>query len=268
MTARPVIVAGNGESLARIDPGRVLETDLFIRTNNFFFETRYHLGRRVDLAMMAGDPRVAPFMFETLWQCRRDYDLRGWTSFNPKVEAAGKRRFSSLFQPMCYRDAHVERAVERLCAKYGKVPMTGTYALLMAHGMGAEQAILAGFDLYGGGVRYPFAPGRHYRDLMGEDVNARGTDTRLHDTGLDLEVLEMLLARGDMAVMRAVETGPLADLLPLAPLRDGARLEPEPRPQAPTDWAGRAGLYPIQLLKFLRRGSTLRRKLFQGKIWK
>ena len=94
MSSRPVIVAGNGMSLTRIAPGRVLETDFIIRTNNFFFETHYYLGRRVDLAMMGGDPRVAPFMFETLWQCRKDYDLQGWSSFNPKVVPAGNRRFS------------------------------------------------------------------------------------------------------------------------------------------------------------------------------
>lgn len=266
MSSRPVIVAGNGMSLTRIAPGRVLETDFIIRTNNFFFETQYYLGRRVDLAMMGGDPRVAPFMFETLWQCRKDYDLQGWSSFNPKVVPAGNRRFSTLFQPMRYRDAHVERAVEALCAKYGKVPMTGTYALLMAHGMGAEQVILAGVDLYDGGRRYPFEPGRHYRDLMGADVNARGADARLHDTALDREVLEMLLARGDMAVMRSVETGVLESQLPLAPQREGPALRPVPRPTAPTDWAPRSGAYPIRLLKVLRRGSSLRRKLFQRKI--
>ena len=69
-----------------------------------------------------------------------------------------------------------------------------------------------------------------------------------------------------MAVMRSVETGVLESQLPLAPQREGPALRPVPRPTAPTDWAPRSGAYPIRLLKVLRRGSSLRRKLFQRKI--
>lgn len=255
MLSGTVIVGGNGLSLTRIEPGRILASDRVIRTNNFFFETSYHLGRRVDLAMMGGDPRVAPFMFETLWQCRQDYDLRGWTSFNPKVERAGRRRFGPLFQPMRYRDAHVEQAVAALIARYGRVPTTGIYGLLMGHALGAERIILAGLDSYAGPRRYPFEPGRHFRELMGTDLNSRGLDTHLHDQCLDKAVVEMLAARADVEILSATPDGWAGELLPLAPLRAGPRMDTGPRANPPADWVGRAGLYPIALLKTLRRAS-------------
>lgn len=265
MAVGTAVIAGNGVSLTRIAPGRLLATDFIIRSNNFFFETAYHLGRRVDLAFMGGDPRVAPFMLETLWRCRSDYQLGAMSSFNPKVYRAAKRRFGPLLRPMRYRDDHIARVVTALCAKYDKVPMTGTYALLMAHGLGARAAILAGFDFHTGAQRYPFEPGRHYRDLMGADINRRATDRHLHDNRLDLELIGLLRDREDMALFCTVNEGPLAEILPPAPPRDGPPLNVSPRANPPTDWAVSSGLYPIHLLKLLRRGSRLRRALLTRK---
>lgn len=251
-------------SLTGIDPGRVLADDVILRTNNFFFETEFYLGPRVDLAVMAGDPRVAPFMFETLWRCRRDYDLRGWTSFNPKVIRAGMRRFRDQYKPLqIYRDGHVERALQSLIEKYQRVPTTGAYAALIAHATGAQDIIFAGFDLYNTGKRYPFEPGRHYRDLMGEDLNDRGLDRHLHHADLDRAVLEMLAARDDVRLSRAADCGPLDDMMPLAPLRPGLPLATGPRTSPPTDWAASSGLYPIALLKALRRVSRWHRRFFK-----
>ncbi|MEL0439195.1 hypothetical protein [Phycobacter sp. K97] len=255
---RPVVVVGNGASIADLEPGRIRTDDFIIRTNNFFFEPDFYLGRRVDLAFMAGDPRVAPFMFETLYRCRADYDLGSWTSHNPRVVRAGQRRFAALYQPMRYRDAHIEAEVQRLIARHQRHPTTGLYALLMAHAMGAEEIILAGFDFYTGNRRYPFEPGPHFRALMGQDLGQRGFDHHLHAPELDLDILRALRARGDCRLLRAADNPVLAPLTELAPLRGGTSLR-VPRDNPPRDWAWRSGLYPISLLKLLRRGSLLTR---------
>lgn len=263
MTGKTAVIAGNGVSLTRILPGRIRSDDLIIRTNNFFFEPEFYLGQRVDLYFAAGDPRVARFMFETLHQCRADYDLRGWTSHNPAVIRSGQRRFASLFQPLRYRDARIETQVQALSAQFGKMPTTGILALLAAHGLGIERAILVGMDMYSGSQRYPYEPGPNQRALMGLDLNQRGVDARLHDTALDHEILQILLAREDIQILRASEGGPLDDSLPLAPERaTGAdALCAHPRSSPPRDWVSRSGLYPISLLKLLRRGSALKRRL-------
>ena len=256
---RPVVVAGNGASIADLEPGRIRPDDFIIRTNNFFFEPDFDLGRRVDLAFMAGDPRVAPFMFETLYRCRQDYELGGWTSHNPRVVRAGQRRFGALYQPMRYRDAHIEAEVQRLIARYQRHPTTGLYALLMAHAMGAEEIILAGFDFYTGNRRYPFEPGPHFRALMGQDLGRRGFDQHLHALELDLDILRALRDRGDCRLLRVGENPVLQGLTELAPLRGGASLRLA-RKNPPQDWVSRSGIYPISLLKLLRRGSLLMRQ--------
>lgn len=253
---RPVVVAGNGASISDIEPGRIQADDFIIRTNNFFFEPDFYLGRRVDLAFMAGDPRVAPFMFETLYRCRQDYELGSWSSQNPKVVRAGQRRFGALYRPMRYRDARLEAEVQRLITQHQRQPTTGIYAALMAHAMGAGEIILAGFDFYTGQRRYPFDPGPHYRTLMGQDLGRRGLDQHLHALDLDLDILHVLRTRGDCRLLRVGENPVLEGLTELAPLRDGPSLR-QPRRNPPRDWVSRCGLYPISALKFLRRGSAL-----------
>ncbi|MGR3609904.1 MAG: hypothetical protein ACU0BN_13750 [Sulfitobacter sp.] len=257
---QPVVVAGNGRSIMNLKPGRVLASDFIIRINNFFFEPKFFLGRRVDMAFMGGDPRVAPFMFETLHGCRRDYDLRAWTSHNPKVVKAGQRRFGALFQSMKFRDDEIEVEIGKLISQYNRVPTTGIYAVLMAHGMGAKDIILAGMDFYSGSRRYPYQPGPHYRDLMGQDLGRRGLDHQIHDPELDKAILRMILARGDAKLLLATESKMLTELIDPAPVRVGSSLLKE-RTTAPVDWAKRSGFYPIQLLKTLRRSSTFLRSL-------
>jgi len=252
---RPVVVAGNGASLAHLPVGVIRADDFIIRTNNFFFERSFHLGQRVDMAFMGGDPRVAPFMFETLYRCRADYDLRSWSSHNPKVIRAGQRRFKQSFQPMRYRDSALEAEVRQLITRHERHPTTGIYAVLMAHGLGAERIILAGMDFYGGHTRYPFEPGPHYRALMGQDLGQRGLDRQLHDLDLDHAILRLLQARGDVQLWRVGDSALLRDVSAPAPDREGGVLD-LPRAPPPNDWAGRAGLYPIEALKLLRRSSA------------
>jgi hypothetical protein len=257
---RPVVVAGNGSSIAQIPAGRIRADDYIIRTNNFFFEPRFFLGHRVDMAFMGGDPRVAPFMFETLHRCRHDYDLRGWSSHNPRVMRAGLRRFRPSFQPMRYRDAVIEREVGALVSRHGRHPMTGIYAALMAHGLGAEVIILAGMDFYGNSRRYPFEPGPRYRALMGQDLNERGLDGHLHDLRLDHAILRLLQSRGDVRLLHAGDNPLLSNVADPAPDRGGERLD-KPRSSTPDDWVAWAGLYPIEALKALRKGSGVARRL-------
>ncbi|MEL7165874.1 MAG: alpha-2,3-sialyltransferase [Pseudomonadota bacterium] len=256
-----VVVAGNGPSLARIAPGTVLASDRIIRTNSFFFEPRYFLGRRVDLAMMGGDPRVAPFVFETLWQCRGDYDLARWSSHDPSVVRAGHRRFGQRYVRMPALDTPLENRLPALSARFEADPTTGVRAALMAYGLGARQIIVTGVDLYTTpDARYTYAPGQNYRTLMGSDIGHRGMDLRLHTPDLDRAVLALLAQEDGLRLHRAQTDGPLADILDLAPVRDGIVPDQAVR-QPPADWAAWAGLYPIRALKILRWGSLQYRRL-------
>ena len=247
------VVAGNGPSLAAISPGRVLASDAMFRINSFFLEPEYYLGRRVDLAMVAGDPRVVPFLAETLRRAAADYQLRAWSAPSPRVARLARRALQAPFRPLRYRDAATAAEVARLSAEYQARPTSGIETVLMAHAMGARRILLAGIDLYATPRRYAFEPGPRMRALMGGDLGRRSWDRRLHHPDLDRRMLDWLARRGEVELFRLAEETPLAALLDLAPRRPGPAPEHPPKPPI-EDWAGWAGgWYPLRLLWLMRR---------------
>lgn len=255
------VVAGSGLSLTAIAPGRVLATDTMVRTNNFFFEDRYNLGRRVDLAFIGGDPRVSPFVFETLARAARDqYDVRQWSAPSDRVARIGRKFLTLPYLPLHYADDRIAGLLTTLQARYQAQPSSGIQAVLLAHAMSARRIVLAGIDLYSGPQRYAYAPGRHQRDLLGADLATRSYDLRLHHPDLDREILAWLAQEPDMALWRSSSCEALDDLLDLAPERPGPAVTAGPKPRI-LDWADRAGWYPIGLLKLLRRLRRWQRRL-------
>ena len=271
MAETAVIIAGNGPSLERADPAQVKAGDRILRVNNFFFEPVHHLGRRVDLAVMGGDPRVAPFMLESLARAARaSYDIAAWTGFDARVVKAGRRLALPFADPLPW-PAELEAGIAELTTRYQRKLTTGTRAAIQGWGMARDEglpgAILLGFDLYGGTAPYSFAPGRHFRALMGHDLNREGGRTGQHDPELDRAVLGLLAEHGARtggpALWHGAAGTALDGMLDPAPLREGPTAEGVglPRTEGETDWPERAGAYPILLLRALRRvrALTLRR---------
>lgn len=144
--------------------------------------------------------------------------------------------------------------------------MTGTYGVLAALGhaaqtaaAGAPQIILTGMDFYAGTQRYTFETGKNQSALLGLDMNQRRVDTSQHNTDLDLAIFEQIQEHTDGTLRRTTSGSKLDDLMEMAPPRHGPALDIRPT-NPPTDWAPRAGLYPITALKFMRwlRGSMKR----------
>ncbi|MDJ0825039.1 MAG: alpha-2,3-sialyltransferase [Rhodobacter sp.] len=254
------VVAGSGLSLARIAPGRVLAADTMVRVNNFYFEDRYYLGRRVDLAFIGGDPRVTPFMFETLARAHAQYQVRAWSAPTPRIARIGRKFMTAPYRPLRYADDRVGALLHDLRTRYQAQPSSGIQALFLAHALGARHIVLAGIDLYAGPQRYAYAPGRHQRDLLGADLATRSYDLRLHHPDLDRQAIAWLAEQPDVALWRSADCAALNDLLDLAPERPGPAPEAAPKDRI-LDWADWAGWYPIGLLKVLRRARRLQRKL-------
>jgi len=253
-------VAGSGLSRAGVAPGRGRAADRILRTNNFGFEGEYYLGKRVDLAFIGGDPRVAPFVFETLSRAQSQYDLHAWSAPTDRVARIGRRFLALPYRPLRFGGPEVDAQVAALERRYQARPSTGVQALLFAHGMGARRIVLAGIDLYAGAQRYAYAPGRHQRDLLGADLGTRSYDRRLHHPDLDRALLGWLAERDALRLWRGGDTPALNDVLDLAPERPGPAPETGPKPQI-LDWADWAGWYPIALLKVLRRLRRLQRRM-------
>lgn len=251
------VVAGNGPSLAQIDDGVVLQEDFIVRTNSFFLEPQYHLSNRVDLALVAGDPRVAPFVFATLKEVSDHYDIRNWTTVKERLIPAGRKFLPRGYLPQTYND-EVQNRLEQLQAEYQSEPTAGIRAVLLAHGLGAQSIVLAGIDLYTGQERYVFNPGPHMRDLLGSDLGVRPYDTRLHNPDMDLALLDYMANRSDLTLKHSSKNGPLSAYLDLAKPRMGTPVTSKPKPKV-DDWVAWAGWYPIGALKLMRKIRALQR---------
>lgn len=257
-----VVIGGNGPSLARLAPDRVLAGDVIFRINSFFLETDYHLGRRVDLALIAGDPRVVPFVLETMRRAQGQYELRRWAATKPRV-ARIARGSLDLPEERLRQTPAAAAELDRLMAEYQAEPTSGIQALFLAHAMGARRIGLAGIDLYAAPTRYAFEPGPRMRALMGRDLATRPYDRRLHHPDLDKAAISWLSEQADVSLFRLSEDSPLAEFLDLAPPREG--MAPE-RPVKPpiTDWAGWAkGWYPARALWAMRKVRSAQMRLMR-----
>jgi len=247
------IVAGNGPSLAKIPAGAVIKGDTIIRTNSFFLEPIYHLGDHVDLAYVAGDPRVAPFVLATMQKVSDHYHIAGWSAQNAPVIKAGQKHFTKPFEPFA-PTPEAARVLKEYSARYQAQPTAGVSAMFQAQARGARTIILAGIDLYATPQRYVYEPGKHMRDLLGQNLGARAYDTRLHSEDLDRALIDWLANSDGMVVQKASSDSPLTGI-DVAPIRDGEAILSKPKPVM-DDWVSWAGWYPIWWLKVMRKAAA------------
>lgn len=259
--SQTVVVAGNGPSLADVTPGQVLTTDKILRTNNFFFEPDCFLGPKVDVAFLGGDPRAAPFMVATLEKAKAHYDVKAWCARDPRVVRQARRFLKSGAEIKWNEpDPEIADLLGKICQKYQRQPLTGTYALIFALNNHAQTVVLAGMDLYVGSTRYSFVPGRNQRSLLGNDIGSKSHDARLHDPDLDRDLITTLAEIGERhgtGRIFATGAGPLVgQILNDAPIRDlTLAIHPTPKPLI-ADWEGRAGLVPVRAVGLLRKFSN------------
>jgi hypothetical protein len=249
---RNVLVIGNGPSTADVDRRRIDLSDPIVRINNFFFETDYHFGSRVDLLQIGGDRWVFPFYGRTVRNIAgRSYHVGAWSCHQPHIAASARKLLPMPERPFAYRDDALRREVEALVQRHGKTPTTGVLALINAHALGAQSITLAGIDLYAAGTRYGEDRSRHAQSLYRHAGS--GYNETFHSRDLDLDIIGTLRERGDLTLYRAVENPPILRDLDLAPLRPEAAALGQPKPEQTSDWVSWAGPYPIGFMKVLRR---------------
>ncbi|MDV2968146.1 alpha-2,3-sialyltransferase [Nitratireductor aquimarinus] len=246
------LVVGNGPSLASIDDRRLDSSAYVVRVNNFFFESQYYTGKRVDLVQVGGDRWIFPFYSKTLKRVLKvnEYDIRGWSSHQPKVAKRGQTLLEEVpFRRMSYRDNHVKRTVERLSLKHRAAPTTGIFAVVNAHAMGAETITLAGIDFYEGSRRYAHHIGPRASEVV---LAHKNYNNFYHSAALDVEIIDYLCARGDVVVQKASTAIRTISHLPLAPLY-AEHISAEPKSEVINDWERWVGPWPLTLAKKLRR---------------
>ena len=196
---KPIIIAGNGPSLARIDYARLPQEFDVYRCNQFYFEEKYYLGREIKgVFFNPGVFHEQYFTLKTLMErgeyaCEEIYCGRMlWGSQEPD---------NSEFFEMVYPDV---REVYKLLADYPKIASflkgqdllyrkratTGVVMLLVAALQGYREMHLIGIDFYESGD-YAF---EFKKENLLELIPAfkKESKAKIHTKEFDIAVIEML----------------------------------------------------------------------------
>ncbi len=152
---KPIVIAGNGPSLAQIDYRRLPSDFDVFRCNQFYFEDKYFLGKKVTGAFF--NPNVAKeqyFNFKIL-QERKEYIIEQKYLLSPVPDAEaelnlpGAKNMFYLLQTL--PQFH---ELQKFLSFYFQKKFTATiYMLITALALGYQEIYLVGLDFYarGGG---------------------------------------------------------------------------------------------------------------------
>lgn len=224
-----VIVAGNGPSLCSVDYTRLpIDYDVF-RCNQFYFEDKYYLGRKVKRAFF--NPSVFSEQFYTAYQLSQqgDYEIEQVVLSNnlskkayPLVEA--------LYDiipdiELGYEDYLVKldafvKHLRILDFYEARRPTSVVYMAAVAVACGYKHIYFTGLDFYRGasvGDQYAFDNNRPNLLKIVPAFNKTVHNVR-HTESCDLEMLQFLQKHYDVHFYALSESSPVAEFYPLAPV--------------------------------------------------
>ena len=232
---RPAIIAGNGPSLARIDYTRLPRDFDVYRCNQFYFEEKYYLGKRVQGVLFHPD-----IFYEQY------YTLKN-------LEARGEYEFGEIYCNRMFGGVHVTRsdpffdvmypdAMEtyRLVKQFPKIhaflryhdlyfdrcPTTAIMGVLLAAICGYKEMHLIGIDFYeNGDYAFDFKKNNIVKLMPGFKKQAT---TRYHSKELELKTIDLIQRYFDLKLYSlGLDEGPLG--LPKSPVvNSGFILEDKP----------------------------------------
>ncbi len=155
---KSIVIAGNGPSLAQIDYRRLpADFDVF-RCNQFYFEDKYFLGRKVTAAFLRPlNVKHQFFNFKTL-SSRGEYDIENIYSISdPRWEYEKNRSIGNDFPEIIHCDSYIQKMKEfnqlhQFFALYYNQTFTSViWMLVTALALGYRNIYLIGLDFYEGG---------------------------------------------------------------------------------------------------------------------
>lgn len=234
----PLLIAGNGPSLACIDSRRLpVDFDVY-RCNQFYFEEKYYTGRKIKAVFF--NPGVFFEQYYTLGQIQRRKEYEVDEIYCSQVRWGSERLgfgcegFSDL-----YPDA---TEVYKLLYQYPKIVAylkyndlylqeritSGVLMLLVAAINQYREIYIAGIDFYEG-EPYAF---EHQKDGILDVVPefAQVAKHTLHTRDVDIETMKLVQKEFGLKIYSVCESSPLSEIFSLAEPRNN-RKETEIKPR-------------------------------------
>jgi alpha-2,3 sialyltransferase len=228
---QPLVIAGSGPSLQRINYKRFPKNFLTFRINNFFLEAKYYLGRNVDLCYQSM-PRDETIY--TLANVITDYEYNFNTDLIftrervterfpdrylfPRVEVENilsldNKMYSYILEIFHYQEKHVT---------------SGILSLLASIVLGFKDIYMIGVDFYSDKEkRYGYKVGENYRKTVEEQDLLPGYSEEFHSREIDLKGLDIALSYKDVHIRSICDDAFINQFIDLAPENMGKGYEIE-----------------------------------------
>lgn len=239
---KPLVIAGNGPSLAQIDYSRLPEDFELFRCNQFYFEPKYFLGKKIKGVFF--NPPVLKEQFFTLHHLRQrgEYEVedvycnitmgawdRAWSNgVSKNLEADLRYDYPSVKNTYPYLEKMQDfNTLHKFFALYYEKRFTsGIVMLVTALAQGYTEIYLTGIDFYEGSKAYAF-------DFDGDrlvnqripafiELHEHGVKDPVHSKEVDVEAIKLALSLEGVKLYALSPSSPLSRLIPLAPNLGGS----------------------------------------------
>ncbi|MGX3011207.1 alpha-2,3-sialyltransferase [Helicobacter sp. 23-1044] len=256
-SAKSAIIAGNAPSLAQIDYSRLpLNFEVF-RCNQFYFEKKYYLGKKVRAVCFANQALFEQIYTMLLLNNRGEYSvdsaflnnfyafgLEG-AEFSQNMEIFTSAFRQNIFINRIFDGAHSHKIAEFLeFAVLNQLynfahPTSGIWLCAIAVALGFREIYIAGIDFYRGEKVYAFDT--LARNFCSFDTNMRDYITAreqhnaphtegYHSKAFDLQCLEFLAKHYGAKFYSLCPQSPISQNLPLAPKTNNSFI-PQDKPK-------------------------------------
>lgn len=232
---KPIIIAGNGPSLAQIDYSTLPKDFDVFRCNQFYFEDKYYLGKNIKGVFY--NPFVLKEQFFTLHHLkeRGEYEVedvycnitmgiwdRQTSDGKPKnLQEWLRYDFPSVKNTYPFLEQMSEfNALHKFYALYYEKRFTsGIMMLIVALAQGYKEIYLTGIDFYeDGGLSYAFSThGKTELLKRMPSFGQEGFQDVVHEKNVDLEAIKLALKLPDVKLYSLNPKSSLSKFVPLAP---------------------------------------------------
>jgi alpha-2,3 sialyltransferase len=221
-----VIVCGNGPSLAKIDYRRFPGGADVFRTNDFFLEKKYYVGRRVDGFYNGGDLSEFYARYFTINELARGkaYDIDfgsvfcDWgarmmdTPAGFKMDVLFRNHLAEVMDISREQGNDFFRKITVAHALYGHFPYTGIFALVHAALLGYKKIYIAGLD-------NSYVAGEYaYSDTAEVRVEKVEWTSKVLPEAFQWELVDMVMQMPGVELFCLSPDSPAAEHVPLAPV--------------------------------------------------
>jgi len=237
---KSIIIAGNGPSITQIDYRRLPKEYDVLRINNFYFEDKYYLGKKVDYYYT--DYGFIRNQFFNIYNLKKrgEYDVYEFLT-TPYTNLEKDYPHAVNIMNYVYKNKKFGEFISYYRQYYKKLVTSGILSLFAAIEMGYKDIYVIGIDLYQNNMIYPWESGENYVKIFLCDIekeeNITNVMNKYHMEKIEIEALELAKNTPGVKLYSLSEQSPINNYIDLSIIQnDDNFIILDKEPNALKDW--------------------------------